>query len=737
MSLYRRIITTIMLLAALLLGGCVDSKLYEQTTTDTTTTDTQDTTATPAKIVIHSNASSVKSDGSTTATITATVLDSSNVVIENASVFFSTTGGQLSVGSSVTDTNGQATAELTAGTDVSNQLVTVTATTGTDLTADVSVSIVGSTVAISADKTILTLGGSDASATLTIAAQDASGSGIYNQTVTVAIDASNSSGTGTLSAASGTTDLNGEFSVTLTGVSTGTVRVTAAAVGATTESDFTVETVAGSLAFTSPTDGSTAAVNTQHDITISVPTTVADIELVTSLGTWVSSGTTLLSLTGVAGTTVTEQISSSEGGTASILVAESGNPTISDSMKLVFVNQTVDANSKVTLQASPTTVAPSLGTTENSSTITGYITDANDFPIHNARVSFSIGNTTGSGEYIDPPLAYSGADGKVTAKFYSGSQSTDANGLTINASLYQTGTDTVVSTDSVKVLVNGTAGAIAIGTGTHLSNSDDNTSYIMPMSLQLTDSGGNPVANADVTLSLWPQEYGIGYWDCDVVYRTIIENEDVNKNLILDTGEDISGDGVSTPAISAAGSIPRLVTTDENGIAGFEIVYLKRNAGFVYNAITASANVLGSETSSTLRFWLTPTKADVDPDSADGCLLDASPFNASWPSIIASAESYSVTTNATTELYIELDDSDGSALDAKNVTIKIISAGSDDGTTAPDLNGSGLEATMVTNADGKATYTYTAGNQAGTDKMQVRYTHNGTLLTESVQITVE
>jgi hypothetical protein len=72
----------------------------------------------------------------------------------------------------------------------------------------------------------------------------------------------------------------------------------------------------------------------------------------------------------------------------------------------------------------------------------------------------------------------------------------------------------------------------------------------------------------------------------------------------MDTGEDTNGDGVLTPPSSAAGSLPRTVTCDENGVANFSLVYLKASAAWIEDEITASTEVLGTETKSTYRLWL-------------------------------------------------------------------------------------------------------------------------------------
>ena len=97
-------------------------------------------------------------------------------------------------------------------------------------------------------------------------------------------------------------------------------------------------------------------------------------------------------------------------------------------------------------------------------------------------------------------------------------------------------------------------------------------------------------------------------------------NEDINRNLILDALEDSNGDGSLTPPNAAAGALPATVETDENGVASFDLVYLKSSAVWIDDEITATTSVFGTETSSTLVFnlpYAVPDKPYL-PDSPYG-----------------------------------------------------------------------------------------------------------------------
>ena len=83
-----------------------------------------------------------------------------------------------------------------------------------------------------------------------------------------------------------------------------------------------------------------------------------------------------------------------------------------------------------------------------------------------------------------------------------------------------------------------TAGSVVIGRGTVIYDVNDAT-YRLPMAALVTDSNGNAVSDAVVTLSTWPTSYSSGVWydqDEDVGSEEYVRyitgtfaNEDVNE----------------------------------------------------------------------------------------------------------------------------------------------------------------------------------------------------------------
>ncbi|MDH5784170.1 MAG: Ig-like domain-containing protein [Chromatiales bacterium] len=673
----------------------------------------------PTSMTIGTNTTTINSDGSNSATITATVLDNANVVVPGATVSFTSSGGVLSAGTVVTNQLGEAVVTLNAGTDPANQVITVTGTVSGVPAAAVPVEVVGTTLGINSTISSLIIGGTD-TATMTVNASNADAVGIFGANVTLAIDGTASTGAANLSAASGITGTQGTFNVDITGTSPGIVRVVATGLGATTTFDYLVESLAGSLLITSPVSGTTVTVNTPMTVSIDVPVGTTSVTLVSSLGTWAGSGSSVRTWAGlVPPVTISDDLTSTSIGMANITVADTNNTNLNASIQLVMVDKAVGPNSVVSLQATPTTVAQTVGGTQNTSSLEATVIDSiNSTPIAGARVTFSISNAPGSGEYISPPVAYTDAFGVARATFYSGSMSTNPTGLVVTAELDQTLTGALKS-DQVNIIVGGTAGAIAIGTSTTISSINSNTAYKQSISIQVTDASGSPVPETPVSLSLWPQEYALGWWECEVLYRdTILVNEDINKNLVLDAGEDRSSDGSLTPPISAAGAIPSSVKTDANGVATVDLVYLKDYAGFINNALSATAIVSGTETKATLNFWLSALKADVS-----ACLLGGSPLNAHWPELSVTPELNPLpATTPTTPVYVNLVGTNGLGIAGANVTATFLSWGTDDGVTPPTIGGGNPSAVLPTDADGNVTFTYAKGGKSGDDLIKFTYT---------------
>lgn len=263
----------------------------------------------------------------------------------------------------------------------------------------------------------------------------------------------------------------------------------------------------------------------------------------------------------------------------------------------------------------------------------------------NAAVSFAIANPTGGGESISPVVAYTDATGQAKATFTSGSISSGAGGVIINARVV----GTTVTAPPIAIVIGGTAGSVVIGLGSEITIVNA-TTYALPMSVLVADSSGSAVSGALVSLKLWPVQYFTGSWynalayDPDkpdkVRYQPYISgtfgNDDTNENLIKDPTENSDPYGALRPPNSAAGSLPATVTTNEHGVANFDLYYLKGSAIWIRDRVLASTMALGTETSSSITFSLPAEKKEAEA----GHLPDAT-----YPIDLTVAASGSITYN--------------------------------------------------------------------------------------------
>ncbi len=485
---------------------------------------------------------------------------------------------------------------------------------------------------------------------------------------------------------------------------------------------------------TSPASGDAVLVNTNAEITVSVPAGITDIELRSTLGTWSASGTNTQTWTDLSGPIdVSDTLTSTSQGTATIEVVNSSNGLVTDSIELSFVAEEVDAGSIVTVKATPATIGVSTDTTESTSVIEVLVTTASGGVIADAQVNFTLGNITGSGEYISPQVAYTNAHGVATATLYAGTQTTSGSGLIVTASLDETLTGTVVES-STNIFVLGVPASVAIGISPAVTSIYSDTSYSLPVALQVTDTLGNPIQGVEVGLDLWPLEYALGAWECvpspGLVVETVLANEDQDRDGVLDlapVSEDVSGDGELTPSAADGGVIPAVVTTDEFGLAQFNIIYPKDRAGFINDVMTASVTVSGIEVTGSRHFWLPALADDVS-----SCSLGVSPYNYSWPSISAVATLSTVTVGGSSDIIVSVTDSTGALLEGQEVYAEFVQLGSS-GTTPPTLTSS----PQITDAYGLTNFTYTAGDLVGVDEIRFYYVSSGVYLSDYVQISTE
>lgn len=639
------------------------------------------TTPTADSISLSASPASINSDGSTTSTITVNALNSSNAMLSGITVTLSTDTGVLSAASVVTDSTTPATVILSYGGNQTNRTVTITATAGT-VSTQIPIQIVGSTVTLASSASSIP-NDNATTITLTATAKDAGNHIVPGAAVTLT-----QSGVGsvTITNATGTTDSSGTFTTTVTGAITGAVTITATALGTTATTALTVTATGASFGIENQyLDGSATPITGNPDPTaMSINSTsppgpysphslkilvnapgVTAVRFATTIGGWNSTTNKVLDVTvGASGdgpNKASATLTSTNIGIANVQVSDTAHPEVSsDTLTVTMASGAPPA--KIMLQASPTIVPVSVGSTTGSSTLTATVYDASNNPLPNWMVAFSIVAGTSGGETITPVVAPTTAltsgdlsIGQARVSFTSGSQPSGGSGVQIRASVI--GSPTVVETEAVGVnltasgndaaiVIGGVAGSIAFGQATSISDDSTSANYIWKMSVLVSDSNGNAVPRALISLGVRPIAWSTGpacTVDADGATKGTFWNEDANENLILDAGEDgtriyyygtfppTTGhtDGLITPTNSAGGVVKSnnpldsigTVTTDANGVGGFTLTYPKQSGLWTIDRIQATTLVQGSETRSEIILRLPAATSDVSP-----CILGNSPY---------------------------------------------------------------------------------------------------------------
>jgi hypothetical protein len=294
-------------------------------------------------------------------------------------------------------------------------------------------------------------------------------------------------------------------------------------------------------------------------------------------------------------------------------------------LPVVFVATTP---ASLVLQANPGSIPPNpTGSTGNQVTLQAVVRDASGNPVPGRVVNFSA-ITDGSNGVISPGSGTTDANGTVVSQFIPGALTTASNGVVLSASVQGT---SVAGTASLTV--SGQALFISIGTGNEIENLNQ-TTYQKRFTVYVTDANGAPAGNRVVNLAVFPDLYYKGFlvkgekvWDyAGGAPTAACVNEDSDRNGILNTGEDINGDGLLTPGLPVVVS-PANVTTDASGFATFLLQYGENYAPWVSTTITARTSVGGTESVKTMGYFLAGSAADFSADSPPAGAV--SPFGTS------------------------------------------------------------------------------------------------------------
>jgi hypothetical protein len=327
------------------------------------------------------------------------------------------------------------------------------------------------------------------------------------------------------------------------------------------------------------------------------------------------------------GTTVGEQKTDSTGKTTFKFAAPAAPTSLT--LRATAAGESID----VIVQVQSTSVPPAAGTisgasvsanpsvvsvnstgTSNSTTIRALFKGANNAPIANVRVWFTLPdpNTVG-GSIADSGLVYSDATGTATTTYVPGPVSSPTDGVVVLACYSNNdfvapapGTKTCpAGTQSAQTTLTVVDEALRLSIGTDELIGLGTVTYYKDYTVIVVDAAGRAKADVEITPKLDLTAYYKGYygWDGESWTRApgvglllvpLCPNEDVNRNGNKEAGEDTNGNGELDPAgvsIRMNGSS----RTDASGKAIVRIEYPRDRATWIDYLITVTGRVGGSE----------------------------------------------------------------------------------------------------------------------------------------------
>jgi len=562
-------------------------------------------------LLLSSDVNSILSNGIDEATLTVRALDQNNAAVSGAVISLRASGGVLSDSSVTTNNQGYATFYLESGAITSAEVVTISASSGSTVATE-TVSVLGTTVTLTANTNSVGLSGGS-TATLTAYVRDGSGDPIEGVSVSLDSDLgtingssasisliTNSSGMVTAEFAGGT--IAGTATITLTGPETKTVSILIS------DAQFKLTDTQGGSFNISTTDG----IKLTWIDSSGNPVANETVSFEATKGTFDTTGNNFIDIvTDSLGQASTVFHPTTVGADTILVKSSASSGNLQDTLALTIL---AGDPATVTVNVNPSVVSRSSGGVTPEATVSATVLDANNRAVQGVEVAFSLIDGPGGGEGIFPAKATTNAAGVATTIFSSGGQISRQEGVTILAKVV---VDPSVS-DTVSLTIANQPATIVIGETNKivtLTIGDAEDVYALPFTVLVTDTNGSAIPNQEVSLSVYPTYFRTGYYDDNTKSDSLVEgqtfaNEDVNRNGILDTGEDtVFVNGRLDPGGVVA--ITSAAMTDSNGFAGFNLTYAKSFGNWVDVEITATTNVSGTESTSVLHTTLKVKEGDT------------------------------------------------------------------------------------------------------------------------------
>lgn len=394
------------------------------------------------------------------------------------------------------------------------------------------------------------------------------------------------------------------------------------------------------------------------------------LNFTTPVGTFLGSGTNSAST--ATDSNGEGRVTLQSSSLANPVTIEVSNPagTLNDTLTLDVRSQNP---SRIDLQAFPTVLGPSIGGVSSTSTIRATVNDNSGKAVSGALVKFELRDGPSGGESIAPVSVLTDSGGVAETTFTAGSATSAQDGVVIRATVEglsgSFGETSLTIGQTASRIVFGTTNKIAVQVSNGLE-----VAYSLPITVIVTDNNGNAIPNQRVNLGIDPIIFKTGFWDIDkddAIITGEFKNEDLNSNGLLEENEDgaigelfpfaqnADGDWIvdrqngeptyyiaqdfyfTDPVLTKpldpyssidpanfppanqpplpngkldpgnVASIPSEITTDDNGLGAFNIVYPKSYGIWVDVKLKASTLVSGSETTAELNETLGVMEGDL------------------------------------------------------------------------------------------------------------------------------
>ena len=525
-------------------------------------------------------------------TVVALVRDANNTVMPGVAVDLRADSGSLTLTTRTTNAQGIVTEKLGTGGDPTSRTIKVTATAAGAAPVTAQVDVTGNRLTINAAPTINIGAGADINVKLV----DSAGNALVGKPVAFA---SNANALAVKGGGAAVTNAAGQLILTYSASGGGADVITVRSMGEIASAGIVVNSSAFAIRVLD-TGGNLAtvvAIGGCQRVAVTGGPAAGGVVIGTSRGTIYSDAACATPLAGtlpLSGGAATAYVNASGPGLAT-LTAKAGDLTTQTALEFVAP---LTGQSTIILQADPGVIGVNTaGSSTQQATLRAVVLDgpAQNNPVKNAVVSFSILSDVSGGSLTQPADVSTGADGSATTSFIAGTRATPTDGVVIQARL-NGGSG---ATAQVRMTVAQKSLFISTGTGNRVAVPNSSL-YQQDFAVIVTDAAGNAVPAVKLTASVLPSKYYKGYltyaaplgpWRPQV--RVVCANEDVNNNGILEPGEDINGNNRLDPGIPL--TVTPSVVTDASGRATVSLVYPQDRVFWLDVNLTLRGQAQGTE----------------------------------------------------------------------------------------------------------------------------------------------